>query len=80
MNEVAVGSNPVTVTETSDIVPVSSKECLDIQATIECRFTLRRVREMIITQSFSLVIGKTLMNFTILLFIMINSSIESLKI
>ena len=29
-----VGSNPVAVTETSDITPVSSKEFLDIQATI----------------------------------------------
>ena len=28
-------------TVTSDIVPVSSKEFLDIQATIECRFTLK---------------------------------------
>ena len=28
----------------SDIVPVSSKEFLDIQATIECRFTLKTMR------------------------------------
>ena len=26
--------------------PVSSKEFLDIQAAIECRFTLKRVRDM----------------------------------
>ena len=31
--------------------PVSSKEFLDIQATIECRFTLKRVRDMIRTYS-----------------------------
>ena len=35
----------------SDIAPVSSKEFLDIQATIECRFTLKRVRDMIRTYS-----------------------------
>ena len=37
--------------ETSDIVPVSSNEFLDIQATIECGFTLKRVRDMIRTYS-----------------------------
>ena len=36
---------------TSDIAPVSSKEFLDIHATIECRFTLKRVRDMIRTYS-----------------------------
>ena len=30
---------------------VLSKEFLDIQATIECEFTLKRVRDMIITYS-----------------------------
>ena len=44
-----VGSNPVSVTETSDIAPVSTEEFLDIQATTECRFTLKRVHDMIIT-------------------------------
>ena len=39
----------VSISETSDIVPVSSKEFLDTQATIECRFTLKRICEMIIT-------------------------------
>ena len=34
------------------MAPVLSKESLDIQATIECRFTLKRVRDMIITYSF----------------------------
>ena len=39
-----VGFHPVAVTETSDIAPVCA--CLDIQATIECRFTLKRVLDM----------------------------------
>ena len=46
-----VGSNPVDVT--SDIAPVSSKEFLDIQAAIECRFSLKNVRDMIRTYSSS---------------------------
>ena len=46
-----VGSNPVAVTSPSDFAPASSKEFLDIQATIECGFTLKRVRDMIITYS-----------------------------
>ena len=33
-------------------MPVLSKEVLEIQATIECGFTLRRVRDMIRTYSF----------------------------
>ena len=32
--------------KTSDFVPASSKEFLDIQATIECGFTLKRLRDM----------------------------------
>ena len=48
-NQVVVSSNPVAVTYTLDIAPVSSKELLDIQATIECRFTLKRVLGIIIT-------------------------------
>ena len=32
-------------------MPVSSCEFLDIQATVECKFTLKRVRDMIITYS-----------------------------
>ena len=35
----------------SDILPVLSKEFLDIQATIECKFTLKHVHNMIITYS-----------------------------
>ena len=42
-----MGSSPGAVTSTSDFAPVSSKEFLDIQATIECGFTLKRVRDMI---------------------------------
>ena len=39
--------------ETPDVAPVLSKEFIDIQATIECRFTLKRVRDMIIAYSHS---------------------------
>ena len=46
-----VGSDPVAVTKTADIAPVSSKEFLDIQATAECRFTLKRILDIIITFS-----------------------------
>ena len=46
-----MGSSPVAVTYTSDIVLVLSKEFLDIQATLECGFTLERVRDMIRTYS-----------------------------
>ena len=41
--------SPVAVNYNSDIVPVPSKEVLDIQATLEYRFTLKRVRDMIRT-------------------------------
>ena len=51
MNKVVVGSSPVAVAETSDIAPASSEEFLDIQATIECGFTLKHVRDMIRTVS-----------------------------
>ena len=46
-----MGSNLVTVTQTSDIASVLSKEFLDIQATRECRFTLKLVSNMTRTQS-----------------------------
>ena len=39
----------VRVHTTSDITPFSSKEFLDIQATKECEFTLKRLRDMIKT-------------------------------
>ena len=45
------GSNLVTVTWISGIAHVSSKELLDIQATIECRRTLKCIRDMMITYS-----------------------------
>ena len=41
------GSNLVAVIETSDTTPVLSKKLLDFQETIECRFTLKHVRDMI---------------------------------
>ena len=41
-----LGSSPVAVTSRSDFAPASSKEFLDIQATIEYGFTLKRVRDM----------------------------------
>ena len=53
-----VGLNPVAITQTSDMAPVLSQEFLDIQATIECRFTLKLVRDMIITCSHFCVILK----------------------
>ena len=46
-----MGSSPVAVTYTTDIVLVLSKEFLDIQATLECGFTLEHVRDMIRTYS-----------------------------
>ena len=48
---VVVGLIPVAVTWTSDFAPGSSKEFLDIQATIEREFTLKRVRDMTRTYS-----------------------------
>ena len=44
-----VGSNPIAVTQTLDMAPVLREEFLDIQAFIECRFTLKLVRDTIIT-------------------------------
>ena len=41
-----LGSSPVAVTSLSDFAPASSKEFLDIQATIESGFTLKRLRDM----------------------------------
>ena len=41
-----LGSSPDAVTSPSDFAPTSSKEFLDIQATIECGFTLKHVRDM----------------------------------
>ena len=47
MSEVVLGSSPTAVT--SDIPPVSSKDFLDIQALIVCRFSFKRLRDMAIT-------------------------------
>ena len=41
----------VALTINLDIAPVSSKEFLDIQATIECGFTQKGIRDMIGTDS-----------------------------
>ena len=38
-----LGSSPVAVTLPSDLAPASSKEFLDIEATIECGFTLKLI-------------------------------------
>ena len=46
-----MGSNPVSVTQTSDITTVSTKEFLDTHATMEYRFTLKSVRDRITTYS-----------------------------
>ena len=49
------GFEPVAVTKTSDFASVLSKEFLEIQATIECGFTLKRVCD--ITRTYSLKIN-----------------------
>ena len=46
-----LGSGPVAVTSPSDFVPGSSKQFLDIEATIESEFTLKSVRDMTRTYS-----------------------------
>ena len=51
MNYVVVGSSPIAVTKISDFAPALSKELLEIEATIECGFTPKRVRGMIRTYS-----------------------------
>ena len=51
INLVVVGSSPVGVPQTSDFALSSSKEFLEIQATIECRFTLKCVCDMTRTYS-----------------------------
>ena len=58
-----LGSSPVAVTSPSDFMPASSKEFLDIQATIECGFTLKRVLDMTRTYSLRISVWHLLMNF-----------------
>ena len=41
-----LGSSWVAVTSSSDFAPALSKQFLDIQATIQCGFTLKNVRDM----------------------------------
>ena len=45
--KVLVGWCPVGVTYTLDFAPASKKEFFEIQATLECGFTLKCLREMI---------------------------------
>ena len=52
-----LSSSPVAVTSPSDFAPASSKEFLDIQATIECGFTLKRVCDMARTYSLIFIIN-----------------------
>ena len=56
-------SSPVAITQTSDIAPVSSNVFLDIQVTIECEFTLKRVRDMIRTYRPLLLVFKIIESF-----------------
>ena len=44
-------SSPIAATSSSDIAPVLSKDFLDIEANIECGFTLKCACEMIRTYS-----------------------------
>ena len=55
-----VGSSRVADTKILDIAPVLSKELLDIQATIECGFTVKHLSNMIKTYSQMHRIGKYL--------------------
>ena len=48
---VVVGSSALAVTKTSGFAPASSKEFLDVQATIECGFIMKRARDLIRTYS-----------------------------
>ena len=46
-----VGLSPVAATYILDFVPASIKEFLEIQATTECGFALKQVRDMTRTYS-----------------------------
>ena len=59
-----LGSSPVAVTSPSDFAPALSKEFLDIQATVECRFTLKHVRDM--TRTYSHVFNLETRGFSLL--------------
>ena len=50
-NIVVLRPSPVAVTSPSDFAPASSKDFVDIQANIECGFTLKRVRDLTRTYS-----------------------------
>ena len=49
--QLLVQNGNISDSKISDIVLVSNKEFLDIHGTKECRFTLKRVRDMILTNS-----------------------------
>ena len=55
-----LGSSPVAVTSPSDFAPASSKEFPDIQATIECGFTLKHVRHIKNIQSENILFGEAI--------------------
>ena len=56
----------------SDIASVSSKELLDIQATTQCRFTLKRVCVMIRTYSLLVILAIFLSTFILINFKSVN--------
>ena len=56
-NKVAVGSNPVTVTYTPDMAMLRARRSLTFRQTIECRFTLKLVRDMVITYGMYSLLG-----------------------
>ena len=51
ITQTLLGLSPVAVTSPSDLAPGLSEEVLDIQATIECGFTLKCVCDMARTLS-----------------------------
>ena len=56
-NKVVVGSNPVTVTYTPDMAMLRARRSLTFRQTIECRFTLKLVRDMVITYGMYSLLG-----------------------
>ena len=58
-----MGCNPVAVTSTSDITAVSRKDFFEIGAAIECRFTLKYVRDMITKHRLLQYLGAYARNF-----------------
>ena len=73
-----LGSSPAAVTSPSDFASASSKEFLVIQATIECGFTLKRVRYMTRTYSHPNHVKKFL-SIAIIFFIWLNQAINNVN-